>query len=123
MSGLELRARREALGLSQSECARLFGTTQATLSRWEAGKNPISDWVWPRIVEMEEAVETLIDNALEVLDQLDDGGVLFAWEDDASFLRAHPEMDGIPASIHRVAMARARMMADDPSKVSIGPKP
>jgi DNA-binding transcriptional regulator YiaG len=35
---LELRARRKALGLSQSDLAEALGVTQHTVSRWEEGK-------------------------------------------------------------------------------------
>jgi transcriptional regulator with XRE-family HTH domain len=37
MTGAELKARRERLGLSQTALANLLGTTQNTISRWELG--------------------------------------------------------------------------------------
>ncbi|MGH9458988.1 MAG: helix-turn-helix domain-containing protein [Thermoanaerobaculia bacterium] len=39
----DLRSRRLALGLSQSELARRLGVPVATLSRWERGEAPIED--------------------------------------------------------------------------------
>jgi transcriptional regulator with XRE-family HTH domain len=41
MTGAELRARREGLGLSQSALAARLGTTQNTVSRWELETLPI----------------------------------------------------------------------------------
>lgn len=41
MDGRELYARRLALGLSQPALAAVLGTTQATVSRWEAGTRRI----------------------------------------------------------------------------------
>lgn len=41
MTGDELRERRERLGLSQVALAKLLGTTQNTISRWELGTLPI----------------------------------------------------------------------------------
>lgn len=37
MNGIELLARRRALGFSQAELAALIGVRQNTLSQWEAG--------------------------------------------------------------------------------------
>lgn len=37
MIGVELVARREALGLTQSGLSRALGVAQVTVSRWEAG--------------------------------------------------------------------------------------
>jgi transcriptional regulator with XRE-family HTH domain len=37
----ELRERRVALGLSQTELAELLGVTQNTVSRWEVGAHAI----------------------------------------------------------------------------------
>jgi transcriptional regulator with XRE-family HTH domain len=38
----ELKALREAAGLSQDKAADLLGTTQATMSRWESRQLPIN---------------------------------------------------------------------------------
>lgn len=38
----ELRARRKALGLSQTKLAEALGATQHTVSRWERGKMAIT---------------------------------------------------------------------------------
>lgn len=38
MTGAEILARRESLGIAQSELARRIGVTQPTISNWEAGR-------------------------------------------------------------------------------------
>ena len=41
MTPTELKAAREALGLSQNRLAQRLDVSQSTLSRWEAGAMPI----------------------------------------------------------------------------------
>ena len=41
-SGAELRARREALGLTQAELADRLGVARVTVARWELGLVPIT---------------------------------------------------------------------------------
>ena len=40
---------------------------------------------------------------------------LHVWATDEAFWKAHPQQTGLPAACYRVAMARARMLADDPN--------
>jgi transcriptional regulator with XRE-family HTH domain len=42
MMGYEVRARRRALGLKQSDLAKLMGTSPTTISHWENGKKRMS---------------------------------------------------------------------------------
>lgn len=41
MSGRELRAARERLGLTQAELAKVVGVQRVTVARWEAGLRKI----------------------------------------------------------------------------------
>lgn len=43
MTGAELQKRREKLGLNQTALAKLLGTTQNTISRWELEKLQIQN--------------------------------------------------------------------------------
>lgn len=52
MDGAELRRRREALGLTQTQLARAFGVGLRTVQEWEKGVRPIRP-----VIEM--ALETL----------------------------------------------------------------
>jgi len=117
MSPIELRSRREALGLSQQGLAECLGVKQATVSAWEKGTRVIPDGISERIDALEDHVETLIDQALDGIDQAEDlpgPPMLFVWPTNQAYWAAHPESDGHPAVLHRVAMARARTLADTP---------
>jgi len=111
MLGIELRARREALGLTQRLLAADLGNAQATVSQWETGVRAIPADVEQRIRDLEERMESLVSDAVDALEALDgagqEGAVLHVWADDAAFWAAHPDLDGTPAVVHRVAMARA----------------
>jgi transcriptional regulator with XRE-family HTH domain len=45
MTPADLTARREQLGYSQHELARRLGVNQASISRWESGRQPIPAWL------------------------------------------------------------------------------
>lgn len=115
---LELIARREALGFTQSSLAAYLDVTQATVSRWETGNRPVPNWLAPILDQLEETVEVLVDNAVDAAQAvIDAGGTprLFVYATDAALFAATGEgEDGLPASAHRVAMARARLLLDPP---------
>ena len=116
MNPIELKARREALGLNQTDLARVLGVKQVTVSAWELGRNPIPPGIDGELIEVEERLEGLIDLAAEMLDATTNRPVfLDVWADDESCWEANPHLDGFPAVCYRVAMARARMLADDPN--------
>lgn len=116
MNPIELKARREALGLNQTDLARVLGVKQVTVSAWEVGRNPIPAGIDGELIELEERVEDLIDLAAEQLDATTERPVfLDVWPDDDSFWSARPDLKPLPAVCARVAMARARMLADDPN--------
>ena len=115
MTPIELQARREALGLSQSLLAAVLDVKQATISRWESGDRGIPEFAESRIVDMENAVESLIERMLALATE-HGADVLIVHGDDAAFWRAHPEMDGWPAALQRVAAARALVEARDEAR-------
>lgn len=108
MTPIEFRARREALGLSQVECARLLDVAQATISRWEHGQSRIPDGIDLDLGDAEDFVSRLTHHAVRTVETVNEPDpVLFVWPDDHTYWAAHPESDGMPAVLHRVAMARA----------------
>lgn len=125
-TGIEFRARREALGLGQSALADLLGVTQPSVARWESGARPIPKGVLAELGELEDRVEDLVDRALDALEaQAETGeaaGFLFVWPTDEAYQAAHPG-DATPAVLHRVAMARARATHGDPHLRLITPPP
>lgn len=51
MTGDELKAWREASGLSQVQAAERFGVSRPTLTNWEAGRRPVPDDVAAQVRE------------------------------------------------------------------------
>lgn len=125
MQGIELRARREALGLSQAALGRLLGNAQSTVSQWEAGTRAIPRDAIDTVQLLEDRAAVLEAAALDTLAAVEATGVnaatLTVWLDDEDLWAHHPDLDGTPAVIHRVAMARARdaFDADDDFTVSL----
>ncbi len=111
MEAIELRARREALGMSQADLSKFLGTTQATISRWEGGKSPVGAAVSTELHELEALLVELVDNMVEAVEDVLASGqlpALVTHATDESFWSAHPEHEGTPALLHRVATATAR---------------
>lgn len=112
-TGIELRCRREALGLSQKLIADAFGTTQAAWSRWESGKRAIPAGVLAGMAGLEDAMRAEVDAHLSALS----GGRRPVMRPTATYLpnaRAIPEgidQELIADTIGRVAAGRAYAMA------------
>ena len=117
ITGIELQARREALGLSQVALAKALSVAQTTVSRWESGASRVPSGVVEELLHMEARVERLIDRMIVAAEEKFEQGedvILFVHRDDEAFGRVHPESDGMPAVFQRVAAARARLeLADD----------
>lgn len=107
MNPIELRARREALGLPQHELASWLGVAQATVSAWEVGRRSIPAGLHGELEELEEQLLDLADRMVEAVEAAGGECILFTYVDDASLAAAHPELDGWPAALHRVAAAQA----------------
>ena len=75
MNAIELKCRREALGLSRDALADTLGVAEKSITRWEFGKNPPRDWSWidsamTRLEDYRERlVEELIAETLRVHEQ------------------------------------------------------
>lgn len=107
MQPIELRARREALGLPQHELAAWLGVAQATISAWEVGRRTIPAGIHGELAELEEQLLDIADRMVQAGEAAGAECVLFTFVDDGELAAAHPEMDGWPAALHRVAAAQA----------------
>lgn len=95
MRPIEVKARREALGLSQDRLADWLDVKRATVSRWETGRQPIPDGVGDDLLDLEVSVGELV--AAYVRSGRAGEALLVSEGDDEDF----------PACSRRVALARA----------------
>lgn len=121
-SGIELRARREALGLNQQQLAGLLQVSQSILSQWETGarspKDPhdvresleaLEAWVddiFNCLCDLVDAVsETMADRPLEVTEVS-----IRTYKTDAAYWEADERAreHKLPATLHRVAAAQTQ---------------
>jgi transcriptional regulator with XRE-family HTH domain len=107
MHGIELQSRREALSLSQDDLARLLNVNRLTISRWETGARAIPEGIDAELARLEDRALGLTDRMIELVANAPDVSVLMVHEDQATADAAHPEMDGSPPVVQRVAAARA----------------
>ena len=76
MSPLELIARREALGLSQSQLAAQLDVAQNTVSTWERGTRGIPPGITVEIEALEDIQDAMIDSVFAGLTEVDGHTVL-----------------------------------------------
>jgi len=103
MEGIEMMARREALGLDRADMARVVGCDLALVAEFEEGRQPVLAHVEARLA----ALEFVRDQISGVLQRHLAPPVLTTYTSDDDFWQAWPDMDGVPACVHRVATADA----------------
>ena len=101
----ELRARREALGLSQQQLAAALHVGQSTLAQWESGKRRIPG-IRPELAATEGLLQHFTDTAY--LTGKRDGQITTYLTDEEWWAEEPLAHDlHLPATLHRVAAARA----------------
>lgn len=105
---IELIARREALGFTQSGLASWLDVKQPSVQAWESGKTRVPQFAVDALAELEEIVDELVDAMVAQGREIEDLAILIHATDE-SLWEAHPEMGelGVPALTHRIAAARA----------------
>lgn len=123
MKGIELAAHRAALGMTQTDLAKILGVNQEAISRWETGlRSPRDpDDVWEAIGRLERIQDALIDELCEIGEH--SSGVLNSptvvlrvFESDEDYWSAdkRAERERIPAALHRSAAVWAsRILAEE----------
>lgn len=118
MDPLELKTRREALGLTQEALAKRLGINQQAVGRWELGLRAPRD---PASLEllfsaMEDAFLNLVDRYNTIGE--DEGDLTNSpevefqvYRNDKAFAAGEPDLwaAGISAAMHRMAVAQARL--------------
>lgn len=126
MQPIELRARREALGMTQSDLARALGVSQSSVAHWERGTRTIPAGIAGELDDLEGTVDDIVDNALTVIEATIAAGAepaLITYATDAELWSQLPELDGLPASSHRTAIARARSVSEAAVPIIAWPAP
>ena len=122
MDPIEIKARREALGLNQEEMAAILGVKQITVSHWETGLRKPRDPadVALRLAQIEEIQEKIIDDLCELAEH--SSGVrdtpevvLRTYRTNDAYWEADAEAreNGWPAVLHRSAGAWARRILEE----------
>lgn len=117
MDPIEIKARREALGLNQEDMAAILGVKQITVSQWEAGLRSPRDPadVALRLANIEDVHDKIIDDLCEAAEHAsavrDAPTVeIVTYRTDAAYWEADAEAreNGWPAVLHRCAAAWAK---------------
>src|SRR5690625_272819 len=113
---IELKARREALGLSQGDLAALLGVKQVTISTWENGNRAPRDpsSVLDRLSALEDVLDAYVS---EIVEQVEHASAVrntpavevttYATDSDWWEVDARAKAGRLPAALHRVAAAHA----------------
>ncbi len=104
MTGAELRATREMLGLTGDHLARMLRINPRTIRSWEQGRDPIPARFGPELTQLVSATrEAVAQMAASVESQSDP--LLLTYRSDSEYLAANP--DGRwTAAWHRQVCAR-----------------
>lgn len=114
MHGIELKARREALAISQSQLAAILRTSQVVVSRWETGERAPRDPDSIRLIieALEEAQTDLIGELYAIADDeerlVESPALTFtAYTDEAAYLSKEPRWARcLPLNTHRATIGR-----------------
>ena len=111
LTSIEVVARREALGLTQTELADLLHWKQSRVSETEKNKRQLPGWAAKTLDDAENLVdriaETLFKDGLAQIQAGSKTATVSTYRQDARFWLEWPDFLGVPASIHRVASVKA----------------
>lgn len=103
MDGAELRCRREYLGLSSDDLARILGVNPRTIRSWETGRDPVPERISAELADLEDEFELEVNKAVDIYAGTDNRVIFVA---DGS--GADPE--GYPHRWGRHVAARVRRL-------------
>ena len=121
MTPVELKSRREALGLSIKALSEVLDVRTQSITKWEFGENPPRDWSWinDALTGMEQYQDELTDELIAAADATyaqTSEAALVTYASRGDFYYWYPEARekewpsaglGIPVELHRAATARA----------------
>lgn len=121
MDPIEIKARREALGLNQEDMAAILGVKQITVSQWERGTRSPRDpaEIAMRLGQIEKIHDKIIDRLCEIGEHSSSVRdtpevVLHTYRTDEAYWAADAEAreNDWPAVLHRSACAWARRILE-----------
>lgn len=120
MDPVELIARREQLGLSQSALADALDVKQASISHYETGKREIPEWMGHELTHLELLQEQLIEICFDTVSMSDSKRVALLVLPERDLLEKWNHDRPLPESFVRVAVAQARLsLVEDGKDVRI----
>lgn len=105
MSSAELRVVREHLGLTGEWLATQLGVQDRTWRRWEAGTQPVPEFVREYVERVEVATAEVVGQYVAALRDATDVGIL-TYRRDEGLWAERADMEPYPASWHRAVCAR-----------------
>lgn len=103
LTGAELRATREMLGLTGDHLAKMLGINPRTIRSWEQGRDPIPPRIGTEITELRSATREAV---AAVIASIKDDDPILTYRNDDDYLAANPDSRWT-AAWHRQVCARA----------------
>ena len=121
---IEIVARRDALGLSQVKLAQWLPWKHTRISEAEQGKRLWPSWATERLKGAEDILDSIAETLLGAgLAQMASGAgavIIPTYFNDQEFWADWPDLDGLPAGVHRMAAVEAmKSLRDEGVEVRI----
>lgn len=103
LTGAELRAARELLGITSDHLAKVLGVNPRTVRSWEQGRDAIPGRIRTELAEIKAAADAAV---RELVDSLGDDDAVITYRNDEEYKAAHPRGKW-SAAWHRQVAQRA----------------
>lgn len=119
----ELRAAREALGLTGDQLARVLAVNPRTVRSWEQGRDPVPGRIRPLVAELRETTREAVDTLTARMEELPPGErTLITYRGDEELQQAGPyAWRRMSAAWHRRVCAQAAERTG--ARITYGPDP
>lgn len=105
LTGAELRAARELLGITSDHLAKVIGVNPRTVRSWEQGRDSIPGRIRPELAEIKEAADSAVRKLID--DLADDDDAVITYRTDDEYKAAHPTGKWSAAWHRQVALRAA----------------
>lgn len=108
LTGAELRAARELLGITSDHLAKVIGVNPRTVRSWEQGRDAVPGRIRPELAEIKQAADAAVRHLVAGLG--DDDDAVITYRTDEEYKAAHPSGNW-SAAWHRQVALRAAVEA------------